>query len=495
DNRFIATVARRGYQFVAPVREESASGGGQRQSIAVMPLDNLSADPEQQYFADGMTDELIAHISRIAGIRVASRTSSMAYRQSDRPLAAIASELGVDLIVEGSVLRANDLVRITVRLIDAADDRQVWSDTFERRFEDVLKLQSDIARSVSREIAVTLSDSEQQILDAASGVDPRAYDACLKGLEHYYKLSPPDLEQALRYFQHALELDPGYARAFAGIATVWIGRQQMGFTPPRTATPLAKEAALRAVELDPLLPEARFVLSEVKAFGEFDFEAAEEHLLKAIELNPSYAEAYAIYSHELICMARLDEANEQILTALRHDPLNPFFKAFYGVVLSFRGEFEAAVEQFELALELSPGLPFALQLLSNCLHHLGRYDEALRHQRAMMAALDNTEALAAIDAGEAAGGYTEAMRRLADVTAKQAEQADNGAVFVAFRYAHAGDIDRMTDWFFKAIEQRDPNVPYIRSRFPEMAPIADDDRYRALIEQLDAARLGIFHQV
>jgi TolB-like protein len=492
ENRYIATVPGSGYQFVAEVRAGDALDLPHR-SLAVLPLKNFSDDPEQSYFVDGMTDELIARLSRTTRLRVVSRTSAWVYRRTDKPVPTIADELGVDLIVEGSVLREAHRVRITIQLIDAVQDNHLWADTFERSFDEVLALEGEIAQSIAREIAVALDDEPPPPADTAEAMNPDAYDACLKGLEHFYKLTPADLEQSLRYFQHAYRLDPASARPHAGIAHVWIGRQQMGIAPSRVATPFAKEAALRAIELDGCLPDGPFVMSVVKGFGEFDFETAEIYMRRALALNPSYAEARAVYSHELLCLGRLDEAEVEVERAIDLDPFNPFFKAFKGVVLHFHERYHESAEQFRMALELFPTLPFALQILSCAAYMLGRFEEALDAQRRLMTVFGNEPALAALAEGGAAGGYREAMRRLAEVTAEQSRTSHTGAIYVAHRFMHAGEVDRAFEWLSEAIDQRDPNAPYIRPCFPEFRSLTDDPRREALLEKLDAAREGIYH--
>ena len=217
-------------------------------------------------------------------------------------------------------------------------------------------------------------------------------------------------------------------------------------------------------------------------------------MLKALELNPSYAEARAVYSHELCCLQRHAEALSQIEQALELDPLNPFFKAFYGVVLYLCLRYDDAIEQFESALRIMPGLPFALQTLSNCLHQSGRFEEALQAQRAMFVALGDHDAKREMDEAYKLGGYEAAMRRLAEVTGKRSSEVENGAVYVAIRYAHAGDIDLMLDWLELAVDQRDPNVPYILAPLPETLAVVDDARFRDLLRRLNKAKFGMYYE-
>lgn len=493
DNQFIVTVPGRGYQFVAEVT--TLAGESQdRHGLAVLPFENLSGDPGQSYLVDGVTEELIARLAQLSGLRVVSRTSAMTYVGSEKRLPEIASELGVNWIIEGSAQRRGDRIRITAQLIESRGDTHLWAESYDRAFADVLRVQSEIAQAIAHCIELQLTNDEQIRLSSADAVVPKSYDACLRGLEYYYKLSPPDLDQGLRYFQHALRLDPSSARAHAGIAAVWIGRQQMGFVANRVATPLAKEAALQAVELDASLAEARFVLSEIKGFGEFDLAAAERHMLKAIELNPSYAEARAVYSHELCCLQRQQEALVQIAQAIELDPFNPFFKAFFGVVLYLGRRYDEAIEQFEAALQVTPGLPFALQVLSNCFHLSNRFEEALQAQRAMFVALCDRDAERAIDEGYLSGGYREAMRRAGEVTGSRSLEIDNGAAYVAMRYAHAEDIDEMLNWLERAVSQRDPNVPYLLAPIPETLGVLGDARFCEILTQLDNVKGGIYFE-
>jgi TolB-like protein len=207
------------------------------QSLAVLPLENLSGDKEQEYFADGMTEELITNLAKISALKVISRTSAMLYKGSKKPLPQIAKELNVDALIEGSVLREGGQVRITAQLIQASTDQHLWAESYQRDLRSVLALQGEIASAIAGRVQAALTPSERNRLASARLVNPEAYDAYLKGLEHWYKLTPQDLDTALEYFELALKKDPNYAPAHSGEALVWMGRQQMGFTPPREAGP------------------------------------------------------------------------------------------------------------------------------------------------------------------------------------------------------------------------------------------------------------------
>ena len=375
------------------------------ESIVVLPLRNLSGDPEQEYLADGMTEAMIADLAKIGALKVISRTSAMRYKDSDKALGDIASELNVDSILEGSVLRVGDRVRITAQLIDIQTETALWGETYERNFRDLLVLQSEVARAVAEEIEVAVTPEERRRLASARSVNPEAHEAYLTGLAHYYKLTPQDTETAISYFELALEKDPEYALAYVGIARVWGGRNQMGYVPPSEAVPLWEKAALKALELDDSLAEAHSAFASLKTWGEWDWPMAEEAFERAIELNPNDAYARTAYSHFLNIVGRPDEAMAKIERALELDPLNPFSHTFYGVNLNFVRRYDDAIPEFRIALRLTPGLWFAHEGLSQALHFKGSVEEAIAEWKSYLSARGDVEGEAALTEGYAEGGY------------------------------------------------------------------------------------------
>ena len=274
------------------------------ESIAVLPLRNTSGDPEQEYFADGMTGALITDLAKIGSLKVISRTSAMRYKKTDKSLPEIARELNVDAIIEGSAARSDDRVRITVQLIDVETDQALWAESYERDFQDLLVLQSEVARTVAREIEVAVTPEESDLLASARPVNPEAYENYLKGVFHWQKLTPPDLDTALSYFELALEKDPDYASAYVGIANVWASRNQAGLVPAREATPIQKASVLKALELDDSLAEAHLALALLETWVEWDWPSGERAFERAIELKPNGANARAWYSHFLNIVGR-----------------------------------------------------------------------------------------------------------------------------------------------------------------------------------------------
>jgi TolB-like protein len=429
------------------------------ESIAVLPLTNPSGDPDQEYFADGMTEALITDLAKIGALKVISRTSAMRYKGTDKLLPEIAQELNVDAIIEGSALRSGDRVRVTAQLIDVETEQALWAETYERDFQDLLVLQSDVAQAVAREIEVAVTPEETARLASVRPVNPEAHENYLKGVFHWQKLTPADLDAALSYFELTLEKDPDYAPAYVGIARVWAGRRQSGYVPAREATPMEEEAVLRALKLDESLAEAHHALAIHKTWGEWDWPSAERAFERAIELNPNYAETRAYYSHFLNIMERHDEAMAQIERALELDPFNALYQALYGNDLHIVRRYDDAIAQFRKALRTSPNLPFVHLVLCDALHLKGMYEEALAAQKAFLATIDDREGEEALTRGYAEAGYTGAMRRLAELAAARSRKTHTLAMTVAMLYLRAGENDLALEWLERAFADRDPSLP------------------------------------
>ena len=301
----------------------------------MLPLQNLSGDPEQEYFADGMTEALITNLAKIGALKVISRSSAMRYKGTDKPLAEIAKELNVDAVVEGSALRVGGSVRIMAQLIDPETEQALWAESYEQDLENVLLLWSEVAQAIAGEVQVALTPEETKRLASARPVNPEAHDAYLKGSYHWKKLTPEDLDTAESYFELALEKDPSYAPAYAGLAWVWAVRQQMGIAPPHEAGPKAKAAALQAVELDDSSAGAHEALATVRTWTDWDWAGAEPEWRRALELDPNAANAHAYFAHFLAITGRIDEAVPHSERALELDPFNALFHALYAVVLYF----------------------------------------------------------------------------------------------------------------------------------------------------------------
>src|ERR1700734_2826319 len=313
-------------------------------SLAVLPLNNLSGDASQNYFADGMTDELITDLAQISALRVISRTSVMTYKGARKPLPQIARELNVDAVVEGSVLRSGDQIRITAQLIEASTDKHLWSQSYEGELKDTLALQNQVARAIAEQIRINLNPQEQAALKAAKVVNPEAYESYLKGRYFWNKRTPDSLKVALAYFNQAIEEDPTYARAYSGLADTYalLGDWQYGVMTPKEALPKAKAAATKALELDNTLSEAHNSLAFCFDAFDWDLESAGKEFQRAIELNPGYATAHHWHAWHLSLLGRYDEAIEEMKKAKNLDPLSisltPIWRSFWSLRISLTNQ-------------------------------------------------------------------------------------------------------------------------------------------------------------
>src|SRR5256884_7057120 len=326
----------------------------QVRALAVLPLENLSRDPEQEYFAEGLTEALITTLAKIGELRVVSRTSAMLYKCVRKPLSEIARELEVDAIVEGTVLRAGHRVRITAQLIDASKETHLWAESYERDLRNVLALQSDLAQAIAREIQVKLTPQDQAHLGQVHPVDPEAYEAYLKGRYHWNKRSREGHAKAVQYFQEAIAKDPAYAAAYSGLADSLSVMGMWGVLPPGEGCGKAKLFALRALEIDSGLAEAHASLAWATAHYDYDFVAAEREFERSIELNPRYATAHHFFGFCLGIMGRYEEGYTELKRAIRLEPHLSVIRFGLAFVYWCGHKYEEAVEQCKKALDLDP---------------------------------------------------------------------------------------------------------------------------------------------
>jgi serine/threonine-protein kinase len=452
-------------------------------SLAVLPLQNLSMDPQQEYFADGMTDALITNLAKISALRVISRTTAMYYKGSRKTLPEVAKELNVDAIVEGSVLRSGNRVRISAQLIQAASDEHVWAESYERNMRDVLSLQSELARAIAREIRTSLTAQEQRRLASTRTVNPEAYDAYLAGRVHWYRHTRQELDTALGYFRLALERDPNDALALVGIGSVWGMRAHTGLVLPREGWPKAKEVALKVLELDDSLAEAHELLASTLAWHEWDWAAGEREYRRAIELNPNCASARCFYSFFLHAMRRQQEATLQIERALELDPYNGFFHMVLGTQLLNLGRPDEALSELHRAKVLEPDNPFVRSNLSHAFARKGDYEQARSEAKKSFILLDHEDVAEALDRGYHHGGYLVGLRRAADVAARKERGSTLNSVEIALLYAEAGEIGRAVDWFEQAYRDRSTMLPYLNV-WPLAGPVRREPRFQALVGRM-----------
>jgi serine/threonine-protein kinase len=466
-------------------RSGSDDGTQPIRSIAILPLKNLTGDPEQAYFVDGLHEELIATFARISAFdKVIARTSVMAFRDSDTPIREIGRQLGVEMVLEGSVRRSGDTVRTTVQLIDATTENHLWANSFERDLTDILALQSDVARAVADEIELALTPEEEARLAAERTVNPEAHDAYLKGTYHWQKVTPADLDTAERYFELALEKDPSYAPAFQGLSVVWVFRQQIGLVPPHEAGPKARAAAMQAIALDDESAGAHEVLAAIKTWIDWDWAGAEVELLRALELNPNAAITHGSYSQLLAFVGRTDEALAHSERALELDPVNAFLHALNAAVLCFDRRYDEALAAANTALAMQPENPIAAYYAVLAAFNTGRHSEALaamkKHLNAIYAEPADEKAL---EQAWAQDGITGAMRQAATIMATRYPMGYTLPEDTATFYAMAQEHDEALEWLERAFETRDPNMPYIT--LPVFDPLRSDPRFLDLLRRMN----------
>jgi TolB-like protein len=454
--------------------------------LAVLPFQNLTGDPEQEYLSDGLTQEMIAQLGRLhpASLSVIARTSVMRYKKTDKSVDQIGRELGVDYVLEGSARREGARIRISAELIQVRGQSQLWAESYENELAGMLALQSEVARKVAGSLALKLLPAEQARLANVRAVNPEAHDAYLKGLHHWYKFTPGDLNTAQQYFELALAKDPNYAPAYAGIALVWDGRQGIGITPPGEAAPKAKAAALKAVALDDTAAEAHYALACIKTWSDWDWTGAEPEFKRAIEINPSYPEARAYYSHFLMIMRRPEQAMPQMERALQLDPFNALLQGFYCGDLLYVRRYDEAIALCRKMLRTTPDSPFALGGLPLALSLRGMYPEALAAWKTYLTATySDRDVEKALDRGYAEGGFAGAMRQAADALAARSRKTYVMPMDIAYLYVHAGEKGRALEWLEKSFERRDPTTPYIGQ--PGFDSLRSEPRYQALLRKMN----------
>ena len=320
-------------------------------SIAVLPFDNLGRDPEQDYFVDGMTDAIITNLAQVRALRVISRTSVTQYERTDKLLPRIAEDLNVDAIVEGTVMRSGDRVRVTAQLIHAATDRHLWARTYERELRDVLALQAELAAAIAQAVQVKVQPEEQRRLAARGTVDPEAYDAYLKGRFFWNKRSPQGIAKGIEYFQQAIDRDPTYAPAYSGLSDAY-RMSGLATLPPREYMPKAEAAARKALALDETLAEAHSSLAGVLYRYHWDWEGAEREFQRCLELDPNYAEGHRAYAIYLLTVRRHEEAVAEARRARELSPLSPVINVELATALVRVGRYDEAIQQVQRTLEI-----------------------------------------------------------------------------------------------------------------------------------------------
>jgi TolB-like protein/DNA-binding winged helix-turn-helix (wHTH) protein/Flp pilus assembly protein TadD len=453
-------------------------------SLAVLPLENLSGDPAQNYFSDGMTDELITDLAQISALRVISRTSVMVYKGAHKSLPQIARELNVDAVVEGTVLRAGEQVRITAQLIDASTDKHIWSQSYEGELRETLALQDRVARAIAEQIQINLTPREQAALKSATVVNPQAYESYLKGRYFWSKRTADGLKVALAYFNQAIEEDPNYAQAYSGLADTYalLGDWQYAAMTPKEAYPKAKAAALKAVKMDNALGEAHNSLAFVLDGFDWDLDSGGKEFRRAIELNPGYATAHHWYAWHLALLGQYYQAIAEMKKAESVDPLSLIINADLAELLVLAHSYDEAIEQSRKTIEMDPNFAMAHNQLAQAYLQKHMYDQAIAElQKAVQLSAGSPTCIANLArAYSLSGKRSEAMKLLNDLKSSSTAR-DSHASEVAAIYASLGDRDEAMNWLEKGYAERfNPGV-LIR---PAFDPLRSDPRFQHLVQRV-----------
>jgi len=457
-------------------------------SLAVLPLESLSSDASQDYFADGMTDELISNLGQISALRVISRTSVMAYKHASKPLPQIARELNVDAVVEGTVLRSGDQVRITAQLIEASSDKHLWSQSYQGELRDTLALQSEVARAIADQIRINLNPQEQAALKTARVVNPEAYESYLKGRYFWNKRTADGFKVALAYFNQAIEEDPKYARAYSGLADTYalLGDWQYAVMTPKEALPKAKAAAVRALELDSALGEAHNSLAFCLDGFDWNFEAAGEEFRRAIELNPGYATAYHWYAWHLSLLGRYEEAIAEMRKAKNLDPLSLIISADLAELLVIAHQYDESILESRKTIEMDPNFALAHSQLGQAYLQKEMLDEAIAEmQRAVQLSGGSPTIIASLARAYVASGRRSEAEKLLKELKKRSNPTYSHASEIAVVCAALGDKDQAMNWLEKGYQERfNPGV-LLR---PGFDPLRSDARFEDLVRRIGLPR-------
>ena len=453
-------------------------------SLAVLPLENLSGDATQNYFSDGMTDELITDLAQISALRVISRTSVMVYKGARKPLPQIASELHVDAVVEGTVLRAGDQVRITAQLIDASTDKHLWSQSYEGELRDTLALQDRVAREIAEQIKINLTPREQAALKSGRVVNPEAYESYLKGRYFWNKRTADGLRVGLAYFNQAIEEDSNYAQAYSGLADTYalLGDWQYAVMTPKQAYPKAKAAALKAVELDKTLGEAHNSLAFLLDGFDWDLDSGGKEFRRAIELNPGYATAHHWYAWHLGYLGRYDEAIAEMRKAESLDPLSLIINADLAELLVIAHSYDESMQQSRKTIEMDPNFAMAHNQLAQAYLQQHMYEQAVVElQKAVQLSAGSPTCIANLARAYALSGRRSEAAKLLSELKTSSTPGFSHASEIAAIYVSLGDKDEAMNWLEKGYAERfNPGV-LIR---PGFDPLRSDPRFRELVHRV-----------
>src|SRR5271157_90409 len=494
--QFIETLPRRGYRFLGPVegvaprgdsREPTSSTASRAPivSVAVLPLQNLSGDPAQEYFADGMTEALTTNLAQIRALRVISRASANHYKHTQKLMPEIARELGVEGVVDGSVLRSQDFVRVTAQLVHGPSDEHLWAKSYQRELRDVLAMQSEVALAIATEVQIRLTHAEKARLSTPREVKPEALEAYLRGRYFWNRRTEEALDKGIDYFKRSILEDPNYAPAHAGLADCYTMLAWNSMRPPKDALPKAKASALTALKLDDQLAEAHSSLAVSLLFHDWDWAGAEREFQRAIELNPSYGVARPWYAFELSALGRDVEACTESQRALRTDPLSLPISVSSGLVFYLARQYDQALEVCQKILEMDPtGFYQGYFVIGRAYERKGMYGEAVQAlETAVRLSHRNPHMLDALGHVLASSGKTAEAIQLIDELQGRITRVYTSPFNIAMIYAGLGQKDEALEWLEKAYEDHSVWMIFVNA-YPIFDFLRPDPRFQDLVRRM-----------
>lgn len=464
-----------GYRYLAPSK--------QIESIAVMPFVNESGQPDTEYLSDGMTESLMNSLSQLPGLNVKSRSSVFRYKGKEVDAAAIGKELGVQAILNGRVVQRGDGITLYLELVDAAGNR-IWGDHYNRKSSDLISLQNEIARDVSQKLKTKLSGTDEQKLKKNYTENVDAYQAYLKGRYHVFKLIAPEVQKSIEYFQKAIEIDPSYALAYAGLSDAYRSLALAGELDPDETLPKAKAAANKAVELDDGLAEAHTALGVCLFWYDWNWNASEDQYKRALELNPNSSLAHLFYAHLLSNIGRHAEALTEVRRARELDPLSPFVSALEGLFLLHAGRADEALDRLRQASELDPNFYFPHHFAASVNIEKGMYSEAVAEgRRAQELGPDQTVGMTLGAYALAKEGKRDEARAVLDELLKLSGARFVPPSHIALIYNALGERDQALTWLEKGYEKHDPKMAFLKVE-PKWNNLRSDARFKALMTKM-----------
>lgn len=455
-------------------------------SLAVLPLKNLSGDPAEEYFADGMTEAFIGSLSRIRDLRVISRTSVLGFKDPHMSVPEIANTLHVDAVVEGSVIREGNQVRVHAQLIRGATGEHIWTGEYEQEYRSILTLQEEVSRAVAQQIRIRLTPEEQRNLQASHSVDPQVHESYLKGRYYFNQRTADALNKSIGYFQQAIDNDPNYALAYCGLADAYALLGFRGGFPSKDALRRAKAAALKAIELDDTLAEPHASIAFIAETYEWDWATAEREYKRALELNPSDARSHHWYAGYLMYVGRFDEGIAEANRARDLDPLSlPVNNALAGRLL-VAGRVTDALKQLQKTLEIDPYFAPAYQTMGWAYLKMGKQREAIQEfQKALqLSGSDDKDLMLDLGFAYAATGNRQEAQKILSKLKRLHEQGLAPSASIGILYGALGGLDEAFAWMEKAYEERDPELTYIKVPGRRFEPLRHDPRFQNLVRRI-----------